>query len=87
MRKLATLTAAVLSSLLLMVPSEAGAHGHRHHRKAHHAAKHHAHRAQVEGCEVPGEPTWAEWRVDMAGAGFTQEETAAIEMTPAEEGC
>ncbi len=69
----------ILAALALALPGSAVASTpHSHHHKAHHAK---AHRAQVAGCEGPQDPvTWAEWRVDMAAAGFTPDETAELEV-------
>lgn len=83
-RKLAALLAV---SALALTPAVADAHS-RHHRHHHHAHK--AHRASTpvyfdSTSETVEEVTWAQWREDMAEAGFTAEETAELEMTPAEE--
>jgi hypothetical protein len=79
MKRKAPLILAVLVSLML--PAAAGAHQKHHNAKpAHHALRHHrAHKSAVE------EATWAEWRIDMAEAGYPQEETEELEMTAVEE--
>jgi hypothetical protein len=75
--KRSALILAVLASLAL--PAAADAH-HALHHKHHAQSRHQAHRANVTGCEVPGEPTWTEWRRGMLEAGFTQPETEGLEI-------
>jgi hypothetical protein len=76
--------ALILATLaLLALPAGAEARAHHHHAK-HHALRHHrAHKAQLIRCEGPvggpEEPVWAEWRADMAAAGFSSEETEELE--------
>ena len=78
----------LLPTLLLVslaLPSVAGAHKparhHRYHARPHVVRKaQRAHKADVTGCEYPGEPTWAEWRSEMGEAGFSPEETAELEI-------